>query len=62
MYQWHRHFSKVLTLLLGFACLSQQLAHPQGYAQVQQSGSVSVNNEGPKIFKALNMDLIYPRR
>ncbi|XP_069963224.1 uncharacterized protein [Bactrocera oleae] len=61
MYQWHRHFSKVLTLLLGFACLSQQLAHPQGYAQVQHSGSDSVNNEGPKIFKALNMDLIYPR-
>ncbi|XP_039951584.1 uncharacterized protein LOC120768896 [Bactrocera tryoni] len=61
MFQWHRHFSKVLTLLLGCACLSQQLAHPQGYAQVQHSGRDGANNEGPKIFKALNMDLIYPR-
>lgn len=61
MYQWHRHVSKVLTLLLCFACLSQQLTHPQGYSQVQLTGSDSANNEGPKIYKALNVDLIYPR-
>ncbi|XP_011191022.2 uncharacterized protein LOC105217631 [Zeugodacus cucurbitae] len=61
MYQCHRHSTKILIVLLGFVCLSQQLAHPQGYSQVLHSGSDSPHNEGPKIFKALNMDLIYPR-
>ncbi|CAD6999924.1 unnamed protein product [Ceratitis capitata] len=61
MYQWHRHFLKVLILLFGCVCLSEQLTHTPGYSQVLVSGSDNANDEGPKIFKALNMDLIYPR-
>ncbi|XP_054744917.1 uncharacterized protein LOC129249250 [Anastrepha obliqua] len=61
MRQLYRHYAKVPTLLLGFTCFCLQLAHTQGYSQVLVSGSGSTNNEGPKIFKAINMDLIYPR-
>jgi len=43
-----------LSLILGFGRV-------QAYSQVLVSGTGAANDQGPRIFKALNTDLIFPR-
>lgn len=48
----------VIGLLLGSILLPAQIA---AYSQVMVSGNAAATDQGPRIFKALNTDLIYPK-
>lgn len=48
----------VLSLLLGFLLFPQET---NAYSQVLVSGSADGADQGPRIFKALNTDLIFPK-
>lgn len=48
----------VLGLLLGFLLFPQEAS---AYSQVLVSGSAAGGDQGPRIFKAMNTDLIFPK-
>lgn len=53
----------VQVLLISAILLHGQLQLSQAYTQVATSGSSGGHTEeGPKIYKALNFDLIFPKR
>ncbi|XP_067625526.1 uncharacterized protein [Eurosta solidaginis] len=61
MAKLHKHSTKLTRLVLSFVCISLKYSHTLGYSQVLVHRNDGALDEGPKIFKALNMDLIYPR-